>query len=146
MAFVIPTFNLTINIWNDGADVTVDPPDVVTVGNLVSSRPDADPLPVAPATTIALMKAQMQRMVRFRTILVPKLTDVRGTGASAGAYGSVIECPAASGRFYLTTDVDDSGKGFANEHRWAYVIPLVGVVRDSVDYWANTPDWPYPTP
>lgn len=146
MAYVVPTFPLTCRIWHNGADVQSDPPDLSPACNLVSSRPDADPKPVCPATTLALLKAQHQSLVRFRTLLLPKLTDVRGSGVSAGAFGDLIECPAGSGRFYVTTDVDDTGKGFSNEHRWAYILPMVGYVRDAFDFWGNTPDWPYPTP
>jgi hypothetical protein len=48
-------------------------------------------------------------------MLLPKLTDVRGSLNVAGA--DTIECPAGSGKYYQCKYVDDRGKGFANEHR-----------------------------
>ena len=53
-------------------------------------------------------------------LLMPALTDIRA--ASDVALADIVECPKASGRFYLVRYVDDIGKGFGNEHRFALMI------------------------
>jgi hypothetical protein len=50
-------------------------------------------------------------------LLLPALTDIRATYTN-GSF-DVVDCPAGSGRIYAVVFVDDSGKGFANEHRVA---------------------------
>lgn len=59
------------------------------------------------------------------TILFPKLTDVRSV-QSTDQIPDTIECPEGSGRWYGVCGVDDIGKGYANEHRVAWVQPLAG--------------------
>ncbi len=54
------------------------------------------------------------------TILLPALTDIRD-GYGAALTPDVVECPSGSGRWYVVFGVDDFGKGFPNEHRYALV-------------------------
>jgi len=54
-------------------------------------------------------------------LLVPKLTDMRGRFETGGNQ-QYCEVPFLSGRFYLVEQVDDSGKGFINEHRVCMII------------------------
>jgi hypothetical protein len=56
-------------------------------------------------------------------VLFPALTDVRGPQDVSG-FPDVIELPAASGRYYWMTFVDDIGKGWPNEHRTASVLAV----------------------
>lgn len=51
-------------------------------------------------------------------LLVPAGTDIRGYANTIGE-GDLVEVPQDSGRFYFAVLVDDVGKGFPNEHRFA---------------------------
>ena len=101
MAFSPPSFNLTANIWRT-TNFTYAAPDVVTPANLAYGRRN-NPSSGSPDSQMSL--------------LLPKLTDVRGTWNGVAA--DYVEVPAGSHRFYLVQNVDDSGKGFSNEHRIA---------------------------
>lgn len=145
MAFRVPTFPLTVAIWRSTSLVT-NPPDAVTVGNLVASRPEAEPLPAIGVGTLAQRQVVAAYWGRFATILFPKLTDVRPPNSTTDA--DVVECPAGSKRYYWVTWVDDAGKGFANEHRYAYVVALqtpavVGLFGNPCGI---TAAWPTPVP
>jgi hypothetical protein len=50
-------------------------------------------------------------------LLVPAGTDLRDNHNLTGS--DVVVVPAGSGRGYFVDQVDDLGKGFANEHRFA---------------------------
>lgn len=146
MAYTVPTFNLPVRIWRDGTAVG-NPPDVTTVGNLVASRPDGDPIPNPAGTTAAQRIVSAGLWGRFITLLLPKLTDVRPPGLGPGDWGDVIEVPAMTGRYYMTIAVDDVGKGFANEHRYAYMIAMTNVTwRTLFQNAGATADWPVPIP
>jgi hypothetical protein len=54
-------------------------------------------------------------------ILCPPFSDIRGLLNPGGSDG--VEIPPGSGRRYLVDQVDDIGKGFANEHRFALIYP-----------------------
>lgn len=120
--FILPQFNLAVHIWRHAHDPAVDPPDVVTVGNLAWGRRVNVP---STGGTGALGVPLMTL-----TLLLPPLTDVRGD--STGAAADWVEAPAGTGRVYLCYFVDDLGKGFANEHRGAVL--------------GHGPTWPVPTP
>lgn len=71
-------------------------------------------------------------------IVFDKGTDVRDN-ACIGASNDFIECPSASGRFYIVDSwVDDVAKGFPNEHRVARVKKVANP--------NNTLLWPSPIP
>jgi len=121
MAYSLPTFNLPINVWRAG-NPTTNPPDLIAACNLTFGRITAPSAGIAePLTGLA---------PNYMFMCVPKLTDVRDQFCPAGA--DVVEVPAASGRFYNVAGVDDSGKGFQNEHRICYII--------------KTGVWPEPIP
>jgi len=65
---------------------------------------------------------------------LPKDTDVRGieTGPETP---DVVEVPTGSGRSYIVLRVDDYGKGFTNEHRFAVITPYPALYL-----------WPTPIP
>lgn len=66
----------------------------------------------------------------FLTLLVPAGTDLRGWNDPAAA--DIVEVPAGTGRLYVVEVVDDFGRGFPNEHRFAYL--------------SQTSPWPQPIP
>jgi len=55
------------------------------------------------------------------SLLLPPGTDVRGPQNSTGA--DTVEVPAGSGWLYSVVFVGDIGRGFANEHRIAILLP-----------------------
>lgn len=111
MAYTIPTFNLTVNIWHP-PQVTppIGLPQVVVLGNLTPGKRHQW------GTTL---------VGGYTYILLPALTDIRITG--------VAEIPAGSGRYYKIGGVEDLGKGFPNEHRYAVIL-------------ADYVNWPVPYP
>lgn len=117
--YVLPTFNLTANVYT-GANFA-NPPRIAITVNLTPGRRGEQPL--SPAAGLAATSGAMY-------ILLPPLLDLRGPLNAGGADG--LEIPAGSGRQYQVAQVDDIGKGFPNEHRFAVIFP-VGV-------------WPTPIP
>lgn len=122
MAYVLPQFPLTVNIWRNG-NATSNPPDVVTTCNLSPGRRTM----VAGLQAVAGLAAGP---VLFMEILLPNLADIRGWNDAGGK--DTVEVPAGTGRFYECWFVDDIAKGFANVHRFAILVQL-------------TP-WPSPVP
>jgi len=55
-------------------------------------------------------------------LLLPALTDVRDF--SAAPQPDVVEVPSGSNRWYAIWAVDDIGKGFPNEHRFAMLYKI----------------------
>ena len=129
MAFTIPTFNLTCNVYR-----WILPPGPLSV---VSLSPDCNLAFSRRAATGILDSSDTIDYQGIMFLLVPKLTDIR----SQVCYSAVsdktdlIECPAGSGRIYAVQSVDDVGKGFANEFRCA-------VIRQTYAYGL----WPSPIP
>lgn len=119
--YVLPAFNLAVNIWRFGV-LTTAPPSVTALGNLSPGRI----VGIAPGK-LSSTGSPVQGGMWLR---LPAATDVRDGKAPAGA--DTIEVPAGSGRFYTAGWVDDIGLGFPNEHRFA---ELIGI----------TP-WPVPFP
>lgn len=113
MRFILPTFNLPINIWRSaisGGSLNYAAPDVITICNMTPGRRVmiSMAVPVVPAAPAFHME-----------VLLPKLTDIRANWNSQGS--DICEIPGGSERFYQVDYVDDIGKGFANEHRLALV-------------------------
>lgn len=109
MAFVLPTFNLAVNIWRHG-NPTTNPADVTAMGNLALGRRAGLDVPIQfyGSTPRGLM-----------WLLLPKSTDVRDGKAATGE--DTVEVPATSKRYYTVKWVDDIGAGFQNEHRFAMI-------------------------
>lgn len=110
MPFVVPQMPLVVNIWRNG-NPTANPPDVITVGNLTPGKRVTSP----PSGTKAIPGPQLLMMV-----LLPPRTDVRGNEAVGGP--DTVEIPGGTSRFYEVQTVDDIGRGFANEHRFATLL------------------------
>lgn len=107
MAFVLPTFNQTADIytWNPAG-----PPTVIRFNVECQIRPPA----MTNASAAVVSASSHCGMV----LLVPKETDIRDFYTTPGNNPDVIECPPGSGRKYIAYFVDDVAKGFANEHRF----------------------------
>ncbi len=149
MAFRLPTFNLNVNIWRNGNAVT-NPPDVQTAGNLVGGHHGFMTFSGMTSTTILVNSRTVQLNLQCMTLLLPKLADIRPpTGAfPTVVWGDCVEVPAGSLRYYAVNQVDDIGKGFANEHRFALLVPLTGATEELVYNmnWNEPPNWPTPIP
>ncbi len=76
-------------------------------------------------------------------LLLPPLTDIRCCQQANPPVLDVVEVPTGSGRWYGVAAVDDSGKGFANEHRIAVLTPIYDAL-DSVKFAGAS--WPTPMP
>lgn len=122
MPFRLPVFPLLCTIWRASAGIPpIGPPIGFSQCNLAQLRSSYQYPPGVPYP-FGTMR-----------LLVPAGTDIRG--AAGGTNGDVIDCPSGTGRIYSVLLVDDVGKGFLNEHRFAIIAP--GLVPGS---------WPYPTP
>lgn len=113
MSFVVPNFNLPVNLWRAGFAVPpVGMPALTFFGNLNPGRRTylgSYPWSQSSLGSMLLMY-----------LLVPAHTDIRGQ-ISVGT-GDLVEVPAGSGRYYKVGWVDDVGKGFPNEHRLAVLV------------------------
>lgn len=145
MSFSLPTFNLTVRLWRWGHSVAT-PPDLVFAANLAYGRrvhEDTLTLSAGPAARTPDIRA----LTAWMTLLCPGGTDVRPFNNNPPAsYGDCVEVPAFSGRYYFVALVEDSGKGFPNEHRVATITLLT---PPYVSLTGNTwlcPPTPYPLP
>lgn len=120
MAYVIPTFNLVCNVYTSGDDFTT--PRLSVECNLALGRRVTFP-PLIETEDLPVLGMYL---------LVPAGTDIRDGYNATG--NDNVECPAGSGRFYTVFIVDDIGKGFPNEHRFAYLVKFGGSL------------WPTPIP
>jgi len=132
MAFTLPNFNLSVDIY-DGPWAARNLR-VSTVGNLAwSRRVNAFPLEATdPAITI---------QSPLMNLLLPAGTDIRSF--ITGGVGDSVEVPSGSGRWYEVVAVDDSGKGFANEHRIALISQISFYVNNGAYPGLF---WPVPMP
>jgi len=146
MAYVVPQFPLAVGVWRYGSDVA-NPPDVVTTGNLVGGRSGIGVYGPILGNTGPSVYFQMIQTIRYMQLLVPALTDIQPPQDATGLFGDCVEVPGGSGRFYAVIQVDDIGKGFPNEHRFAMIVPIIGSLGQQVAGIWNCPlDWPVPIP
>jgi hypothetical protein len=132
MPFTVPEFPLLCNIWA-GPNPPTGVPRLTAACNLGMGRRI---MPAAPSEDVFNAPHMLAQL------LLPAGTDIRDASCSPATSGDVVEVPAGSGRFYYVLGVDDLGKGFPNEHRFAllakacsaYYGPFAGV------------DWPTPIP
>lgn len=124
MAFRLPVFNLTVYIWRGNLNPTLDPPSVVSEGNLAWGRRTAAPASGGTDSLGVVFTAPL--------ILLPARTDVRSAEKGEPVGDDYVEAPAGSGRLYYSVYVEDIGRGFDNEHRAAILTPAAA--------------WPQPIP
>lgn len=120
MAYKVPAFPITCNVWRATSPVT-GPPDLTLPCNLAVGRR------VTAATGIPDDESPDTLLV---ALLLPPRSDVRDAYSPPGA--DIVECPAGTLRYYLVKQVDDVGRGFANEFRYAVA--------------AKQAPWPAPIP
>jgi hypothetical protein len=112
MPYRVPTFNVLVNIWRATTPLT-SPPDVTSLGNLAWGRSVSAstgiPEDLDPDTLVA-------------KLLLPSSTDVRDSYSPPGA--DIVEVPAGTLRYYVVKQVDDVGRGFPNQFRFAIITKL----------------------
>lgn len=110
MAFTLPTFNITVNIWRlQGAGGAYVTPSVISLANLTPGK----------RVMVGKISGATVSDQFDMELLLPALTDIRAFWN--GTAGDLVEAPAGTNRFYIVTQVDDIGKGFPNEHRIAWM-------------------------
>lgn len=131
MSFSVPDFNLTCDIYT-GPWVTKSLR-LSSDCNLAQGR-RVMPVWIFENTAPAAYTSTPQ-------LLVPAGTDIRD--ASGGTDPDIVEVPAGSGRWYSVVSVDDMGKGFSNEHRFALLHKIWEGLNPVLFPGAN---WPLPIP
>lgn len=122
MPFVLPTFNLSCNIYTRPWNGT-DPPRLVVDCQLRGQ-----------GNNFKAWAYSVTGFVGASWALFPPGTDLRDGFTTSGSNSDLVELPAGSGRFYGVGYVDDLGRGFPNEHRFA-------ILTKSIAY-----PWPVPIP
>lgn len=124
MPFVLPTFNVPVNVFSHGLPPPAGPARIlgllanVSLGRRVMLG--ADSLIYFGGTAHGL---GINLFVRI--MMVAALTDLRGAYFQAAPAWDFVEMPAGSGAIYDVLDVADMAKGFPNEHRVAWLVPDV---------------------
>lgn len=132
MPFRLPTFNLFCNIGNDDNGFFEWPTEPWLVGPRISHQRCAlvfGRRVNAPSQDDAWPSGLPSYLM---SLLLPAGTDIRSMQSSDGI-ADTVEVPEGSGRFYGVASVDDIGRGYANEHRSALLVALLGT-------------WPTPYP
>jgi len=132
MSFTVPTFNLTVDIYN------VILPSTTTLRSTTPCN-----LAMGRRINWILSAALTGQGTEGSTpmLLLPALTDIRD--ASTGQESDIVEVPSGSGRWYQVRNVDDVGKGFPNEYRMA----TIEKIYNYSGYIAlGIPNWPAPIP
>lgn len=125
MAFTLPSFNLTVNIYSGGATLPAGGPRVVTTGNLQGGRMQY------PVGTMQAVQTAPQSPANFfqHVLLLPRGTDIRTNISGGGVvYSDFVRLPIYETdgrvRWWCVMDMGDVAKGFPNEYRRAFISPL----------------------
>ena len=112
MAFQLPNFNITVNIWTVGMNPATTPP-----------RVSGAPANLAWGKRVSTMSTggtgSAGVLVSTMTLLIESTCDIRGRQATGGS--DTVEIPAGSGRYYVCETADYIGYGFPNQHKGAVV-------------------------
>jgi hypothetical protein len=133
-AYELPTFNLTCGIYTNNLDFSLRAHRLDSICQLRGPQQ-------GPRGGNAFFGDFADVMV-VPLLLLPALTDIRDKASTPGHGPDLVEVPVGSGRWYCPQVVDDIGKGFANEHRFA---TLQKVWADFGPF-TNLPSWPAPIP
>jgi len=113
MSFTLPAFNLDVNVFT-GPWATKAFRFLVKGNLALGKRVTGQKQSGATSTPIYLGYSPL--------LLVPPFTDIRD--GSCANNPDFVEVPAGSSRFYEVGWVDDIGKGFSNEHRYAEIYKV----------------------
>lgn len=143
MPFSLPQFPLAVRIWR-ATNSVLNPPNVVTVGNLVFPR-RAWTVPVVSEIFPTASPPWFFSQVPM-SLLLPPLTDIRYASNPGASDADLVEVPSGSQRLYLVLYVDDVGKGFSNEHRQAIIVRATPAWTIAMNYPSPVPlpNWPLP--
>lgn len=123
MAYILPTFNLTCDVYS----FAVPPPG--------APRLTAVPCQLrAPSPNYSGIVQPSASQFTAMCLMVAAGTDLRDGFAGAFNTPDYVEVPAGTGRIYRVQLVDDIGKGFANEHRFCVLVKVTSQI------------WPVPIP
>lgn len=135
MAYVVPTFNIAVNIftgpWLTKVLRLPDCPANLAVGKRVQQLGN-DYLQIV---------GQNLEFGLTATLLLPAGTDVRSQ--SNGTDQDIIEVPSGSGCWYQCTAWEDMALGFDNEYRMAALCKIWEAVSPVLLAGCH---WPVPTP
>lgn len=109
MAFILPTFNLTCGIWTYGTPLSGP------------ARLEVECQLRAPTMSQVSSGAGTSPFTYAITLLLPPGTDIRDHYSGAGSASDWVEVPLGSECWYQVLWVNDVGKGFPNEHRYASI-------------------------
>jgi len=127
MAFAVPEFNLTCAIYTG-------PFDTKGLHRLIS------PCNLAMGKRIQHYFHDPNQPgfgLGVANLLLPAGTDIRDISQNI-ASPDIVEVPTSSGRWYVVDTVDDVGKGFSNEYRFAALSKLssnYGVAATTGLFW-----------
>jgi len=107
MAFTVPTFNISADVWHLPNAPPAAPDDTLQCQLRAAGKQSTG------------QDSGLQGWPFLWALLVPAASDLRDSFNSAGA--DTVECPPGSGRFYLVEFVDDVARGFSNEYRIAFI-------------------------
>lgn len=137
MAFVVPTFNLNMDIFTPQLG-TLAPPTVPRLSVLCN---------LTPGRRVVLAELEAATNQGFQGqgamfALVPAGTDIRDAFCAQAA-GDFVQVPAGSNRWYMVVWVDDVAKGFSNEYRLVALEKIGSQLSSNfhVGY-----QWPTPIP
>jgi hypothetical protein len=133
MAYTVPTFNLTCNVYTGPWETKVFRESIAC--NLRMGRSS---LTLNSSGGIGITDTYGVSPV----LLLPSGSDVRDN--SCYNQTDIIECPAGSGRFYNVGNVDDVGKGFPNEFRIATLNKIFHLCGGDGTFVGLF--WPFPIP
>jgi hypothetical protein len=125
MAFRLPTFNLTVLIWNHSATLPPATLRVTTVGNLQAGSLRGLTTVTQPMGANPIDTTNLQSYF----LALPARTDIRVGTVSGGLTGNdLIELPIYETdgirRFFNAASWQDVSKGFATEYRRVLLQPV----------------------
>lgn len=136
MAFKLPTFNITVNVytgpWLSKVLRVADLPANFAIGKRVQQIGN---------DYVAFFGSQLEFGITA-ILLVPKGSDVRSQ-SNGGGVQDIVEIPSGSSCWYQITAWEDMAGGFSNEYRVAAVGKIWEELAPTALAGCN---WPSPTP
>jgi len=108
MPYVIPTFNITCNLWTNRIQSV--PPRVAAAPCNLAWGKRVNVASTGGTTEVGVPLLTM-------TLLLPATVDIRGFKSATSS--DLCEVPAGSGRYYIVWWADYIGYGFPNAHKGA---------------------------